>query len=55
MQNARQEIGHLLTMAKLFAVQQENALLCYFISMAIEENRTSGEPIERHKVKLGTA
>ncbi|WP_439618290.1 hypothetical protein [Shinella sp.] len=41
MKNAKQEISHLLMMAKLLATRQENALLCYFIDMAIVENRAS--------------
>ncbi len=46
MNNAKQEISHLLLRAKLLATRQENALLCYFINMAIDENRASTKSTE---------
>lgn len=37
--NNKQEINHLLLMAKLLASQQDDGMLSYFIGMAIEQNR----------------
>ncbi|MCQ4631662.1 hypothetical protein GB927_016545 [Shinella sp. CPCC 100929] len=55
MQNAKREISHLLLMAKLLAARQENALLCYFIDMAIVENRASTKPTEVPESKSDAA
>lgn len=43
----KQEINHLLLMAKLLASQQDDGTLSYFISMAIEQNRQTPRKVSK--------
>ncbi len=47
MDSNRQELNHLLLMAKLLAVRQDDRMLCYFINMAIDHNRQTAP--RKHK------
>ncbi|WP_165909418.1 hypothetical protein [Shinella sp. JR1-6] len=45
--NNKQEINHLLLMAKLLASQQDDGMLSYFIGMAIEQNRQTPRKVSK--------
>ncbi|MCA0343249.1 MAG: hypothetical protein LCH99_26405 [Proteobacteria bacterium] len=45
--NNKQEINHLLLMAKLLASQQDDGMLSYFIGMAIEQNRQAPRKVSK--------
>ncbi|WP_439617984.1 hypothetical protein [Shinella sp.] len=55
MQNIKQEINHLLLMAKLLAAQHNDPMLCYFINMAIDQNRASSRSVPKIKPETDAA